>query len=104
MNNLFRKILFCFMILALVSGFSGEVVYANAHQDCSCCATNKCHSNAKCHDTSRACVCSYQVTQAYSSRHNTILPVLVFAGYLVHKFNFDYYCLSVEDIFHPPKA
>jgi len=97
------RVLICFMILVFVGGFMGETVYANNHQDCSCCTANKCHANTKCHNTTKACTCSYQITQALLPKRNTSFE-LVLTGYLAHTLDFAYLYLSVEDIFHPPKA
>jgi len=90
------------MIVALIGAFSGEA-YANNHSDCACCTANKCHSNAKCHDSAKVCVCSHQAAQVSLPRNNT-LPVLVLSGFLAPNSGFTYLYLSVKDVFHPPKA
>jgi len=103
MKRICVRVLLGIVILAFVSGFMGEVVYADSHQDCSCCAANKCHSNTKCHNTAKVCTCNYQTTQVFLPKSDT-LPGLSFNGYLVYNPNFAYLYLSAEDIFHPPKA
>lgn len=103
MKTILLRSLLCLMIMALVSGFTGEVAYANNHQDCACCTSNNCHSNSKCHDTAKACVCNYHAARVTLPKNNT-LPVLVFTGYLAQNLNFTYLYLSTDDIFHPPKA
>lgn len=103
MKRICLRVLICLMAVALASGFMGEVVYANNHKDCACCASNNCHGNTKCHDTAKACLCNYQATQVFLPKSNT-LPVPVFTGYLAQNLSFTYLYLSTDDIFHPPKA
>ena len=104
MKKIWAGVLIIVISLALVGGFMGEVVYASNHQACPCCTTNNnCHSSAKCHNTSKVCSCSHQVTQASSQKSYVILG-LIPTGYLAYQLNFTYLNLFVEDFFHPPKA
>ncbi|MFA5276785.1 MAG: hypothetical protein WC417_07850 [Candidatus Omnitrophota bacterium] len=96
------RFLIGFIILGLVSGFLGEIVYAKEQQDCSCCTTNKCHSTAKCQDTSRACICGHQATKVSLPEIDT-LPVFVFKSYVTDNPDSTYRYLSTKDAFHPPK-
>ena len=92
------------MALALAGGFVGELAYANTHQNCPCCASNKCHANTKCHDTAtKACACNFQTAQLFLSMNN-ILPKPVLTGYLAQNLHFAYVFLSTKDIFHPPRS
>lgn len=103
MKKICLRALVGLIILALFAGFNGEFIYAQDHQNCSCCNVNKCHTNAKCHDTAKTCVCGYQPIQAFLQKDD-LQTKFVFSGYLVLNLNFTYLYLSAKDIFHPPKS
>jgi hypothetical protein len=103
MKHTCLKILLLFMVIAFIGGAMSALVYAGGHQNCSCCAANKCHQSAKCHSTTKACICGFQITQAVNQKA-AISIGLVPVGYLAHNLNFSYLYLSTKDIFHPPKA
>ncbi len=103
MKNICLKVLLCFIVILFAGGSMSALVYAGDHQNCSCCAANKCHQSAKCHDTAKACICGFQTTQAVNQKA-AISIELVPLGYLAHNLNFSYLYLSTDDIFHPPKA
>ena len=96
------KAMIIFAIVTLVAGSMVELIYASAHQDCSCC-DNKCQGAKNCHENTKACLCSYQAPlQVYLLKSET-LPKLVFSGFFAQRLHFAYVYLSTEDIFHPPK-
>jgi hypothetical protein len=103
MKNGCLRLLMGLMILALVIGFTGEIGYANNLKGCSCSAAGKCHSNTKCANTNRSCICVHQANNQVILTKYTI-PVLVFTGYLANNLDYSYFYLSVKDIFHPPKV
>lgn len=96
------KVMIIFVIVALAAGSMVELLYASAHQDCSCC-NNKCQGAKNCHENTKACLCSYQAPlQVYLVKSDT-LTKLIFSGFFTPKPHFVYTYLSTEDIFHPPK-
>jgi hypothetical protein len=102
MNNFARTIV-VLIILALVAGSVVERIYANTHQSCPCC-DNKCHSQNKCHENTKACFCSYTAPLQVYLLKSGILPQLAFVSFFTSKLRFTYVYLSAEDIFHPPKT
>lgn len=103
MKTIAQRCVFYLIIVALVGGLMGEVVYTNDREDCPCCTANKCHANTKCHDTAKACLCKHQTVQAFLPETNILLK-FVFAGYLQQNLHFTYLYLSTDDIFHPPRV
>jgi len=90
------------VILMLVAGFMFEYVYASAQESCSCC-NNRCQGVKNCHETTKACLCSYSAPLRVHLLKNNILLKLVFSGYFTQRLSFSYAYLSKKDIFHPPK-
>ena len=102
MKTCFR-VLIIFVIFSLVAGIMFDYVYAGIHQNCSCC-NNKCQGAKNCHETAKACLCSYSAPLQVCLFKSNILPKLVFSGFFTQGASYSYVYLSKKDIFHPPKA
>ncbi len=89
-------------ILILASGFMFEYLYASPQESCSCC-NNKCQGAKNCHETTKACLCSYLVPLQVHLLKSNILLKLLFSGYFTQRLSFSYVYLPKNDIFHPPK-
>ena len=96
------RVLIIFIVLALVTGSMFDYVYASVSQDCACC-NNKCQGAKSCHETTKACLCSYSAPLPVYLLKSNILPKLAFAGFFTQQVSFSYVYLSKQDIFHPPK-
>ncbi|HNW39488.1 MAG TPA: hypothetical protein PKI44_03560, partial [Candidatus Omnitrophota bacterium] len=68
------------------------------------CCNNKCQGAKTCHESTKACLCSYSAPLQVYVLKSDFLPKLVFSGFFAHKFSFSYAYLFKEDIFHPPKS
>ncbi|MCX5712298.1 MAG: hypothetical protein NTY47_04400 [Candidatus Omnitrophica bacterium] len=103
MNKIWSCGIVFLMVLGLSTGPVVETVYANNHQDCSCCKTSG-QKNAKCHDTTKmVCQCANAASQVITLKKSNVFE-LAFAGYFKPAAKAAYIFLSLEDIFHPPRA
>jgi hypothetical protein len=101
--KLIIRAMLCIIIAALAAGPMAEGFYAKNHQDCSCC-NGPSQMPAKCHKTTKVCLCNCQLLiQVFLPKSNA-LPKPIFAGFAVQGHDAAYIYLSTKDIFHPPRT
>lgn len=97
-----RILVFSMVTCSLAAAFVAETA-AGIPETCPCCAEHNCQQSAPCHSSRTACTCTSASTQTILPELSA-LPAMTLLGYVMPEYHPAYLFLSVEDIFHPPKA